>query len=104
MIEIANLEQLKQQCRVDDDDTTQDALMTTYLQAATTKALSYIGHSVESLYDTFGEVPADIIVAVLQLASHMYAYREAITPNNVGDIGAAVERLLNPYIHIDRYF
>lgn len=104
MIELATLEQLKQQCRVDDDNTVHDALMHTYLEAASAKALSYIGHTVESLYNTFGEVPADIVVAVLQIAAHMYAYPEGIVPGNMGDLGVSVERLLNPYVDIKRYF
>ena len=96
MTDIVTLTQLRTQCRLDVDDTAEDALLMLYAEAAADVALGYIGQSETELRDTYGGIPAAITCAVLLMAGDAYANREAGRPVNIGSVCEGVLFYLNP--------
>lgn len=102
MIEgFANIDMLKAQCRIEADNHDEDALLTTYLQAAAEVVLQYLGRSLRSLYDEYGEVPAALQTAQLLLAADLYANREAGRVSSISAVNVGVGHLINAYRRIE---
>lgn len=95
------MDMLKAQCRIEPDNHDEDALLTTYLQAAAEVVLQYLGRSLSSLYDEYGEVPAALQTAQLLLAADLYANREAGRVNSISAVNTGVAHLINAYRRIE---
>ncbi|MDX7986695.1 phage gp6-like head-tail connector protein [Xenorhabdus sp. 12] len=90
------LEQLKQQCRIDNDDDGEDALLSTYARAAIKRAENYLNRR---LYEA--DVPEtdpdgllvteDVTLAIMLTVGYWYENREAQS------IPAGFKALLEPY-------
>ncbi|PHM31293.1 head-tail connector protein [Xenorhabdus innexi] len=93
------LEQLKQQCRLDEDTTVEDDLLKTYAQAAIKRAENYLNRR---LYEE--AVPAtdpdglvvsdDVTLAIMLTVGYWYENREAQS------IPMGFKALLEPYRYI----
>ena len=57
---ILTLEQIKAQCRIDPEMTEEDQLLELYGDAAEETVLNYCNRSLESLYEEYGRIHADI--------------------------------------------
>ncbi|NIG74675.1 phage gp6-like head-tail connector protein [Klebsiella sp. Ap-873] len=99
------IEQLRQQCRIDDDDTSSDALLTLYVGAARKRAENLI---CRKLYDE--TVPdgdpdglvmsADICLAIMLLVGHWNDNREETSDVSKASIPYGFRSILEPYRYI----
>ncbi|MBF0693329.1 phage gp6-like head-tail connector protein [Providencia alcalifaciens] len=97
---LPTLEKLKAQCRIDDDNATEDDLLITYMQAAKKRAENYVNRT---LYD--GDIPEsdpdglqiseDIELAIMLAVGHFYENRETT------GMSAGFKALLEPYRYIN---
>lgn len=102
---IPTLEQLRQQCRIDEDDTSSDELLALMAGAARRKAENFLGRT---LYDD--RVPAsdheglvisdDIRLALMLLVGHWNESREEAAEVSKMSIPFGFSSLLEPYRHI----
>lgn len=88
---------LRQHCRIDADDDTQDAVLALYLKAAHDWVLDACGRTEQEIFETWGEMPAPLIQAMLLMAGHNFAYREAGQVSNLSAPSRAVSYLVAPY-------
>lgn len=75
-LQFLTIEMMRSHLRLDDDASDQELLL--YGASAEQEALKYMDRTLESLYDEYGEVPADIILACLVHVSTAYKYREEV--------------------------
>ena len=97
---------IKQHCRIEQDETEEDALLETYSTAARRLIENKTGRN---LYATLGEIPADgderallldddITTAMLLLINHWYENRGAVIVGSISSpLPMAVESLIGPY-------
>lgn len=103
---IINLETVREHCRIDADDTSEDSLLTIYIGAAKRHIEKWTRRN---LYETNADagfdtdedrllLDDDIRLVVLLLVGHWYENREAsVTGVSVSTLPLAVESLLQPY-------
>ncbi|HAS6480589.1 head-tail connector protein [Vibrio splendidus] len=103
---LLTLDEIKHQCRLDNDFTDEDSQLTLYAKAAQRNIENTIGRK---LYATANDVPEgvpwfatldegeDIKLALLLLVSHYYANREATTTESLRQIPLGVRELLAPW-------
>ncbi|SDO72583.1 Phage gp6-like head-tail connector protein [Halomonas shengliensis] len=112
------LEIIRQQCRLEPDDTDEDALLETYATAAQRLVENQTGRT---LYATEGEIPVDaetgeptdehalvldddLTTAMLLLIGHWFENREAVVIGTItSELPLAVEALIAPYRHYQIY-
>lgn len=112
------LEIIKQQCRLEPDDDSEDMLLDTYATAAQRLVENRTGRT---LYATEGEVPTDpetgettddtalvldddLTTAMLLLIGHWFENREAVVVGSTtSELPMAVEALIAPYRHYQIY-
>lgn len=101
-----DLARLKQQLRIDDDFTEEDALLTGYLEAGKRAASNYLNRPlIWNESEALPEEPTDTInaeedieLAVLMMAGHWYANRESVVIGTiVAQVPFAFTFLLDPY-------
>lgn len=108
------LDIIRQQCRLEPDDTTEDALLETYATAAQRLVQNRTGRT---LYATATEIPKDaetgeptdehalvldddLTTAMLLLISHWFENREAVVIGTItSELPMAVDALIKPYQH-----
>ncbi|AOM40019.1 head-tail connector protein [Xenorhabdus hominickii] len=94
------LEKIKAQCRIDEDNHTDDSLLETYAAAAKTRAESYLNRTLydENVPDGDPDgllISADIELALLLAIGFWNENREAQS------LPAGFKALLEPYRHIN---
>ena len=89
--QILSLSELKAHAVIDDDDN--DIDLTAKREAARRHIEAYVG----PLDDFPDEVPADIVEALKQLATHFYQTREAAQADALTEIPFGVIDLIGPY-------
>jgi len=97
-----SLEQVKYQCRIEQDENEEDVLLEGYIRAARSHCQAWLDRTI---YET--AVPSDdpdgvinndsIDQAMLLLVGHWYANREAVTDSNMTEVPLGVHHLLQPY-------
>lgn len=90
---------MKAHLRLDDD--ADETMLTMYAASAEQAALSYMGRSIESLYEDYGGIPAPIISACLCRVATAWKHREDITDRNLYLLPYAWEAQLLPYVSPD---
>lgn len=75
------LEGIKKHLRIDDDY--EDELLTLYAESAAQEALNFMERTLESIYEEYGDIPADIKLACYCRVGTAYKYREDITDRNL---------------------
>lgn len=96
---------IKQHCRIEQDFTDDDALLTLYAGAAaryveTWTRRNLYGSETDDGYDIDADrllLTDDVAAAMLLLIAHWYANRETATPDTLTPAPFAVEALLQPY-------
>lgn len=102
MIELATV---REHCRIDDDDTSEDSLLDLYTGAAKRYVEKWTRRK---LYETNADpgfdtdedrllVDDDVRTAMLLLIGHWFSNREAVSANSANEVPLAVEALLQPY-------
>ena len=76
-LKFLDLDFVKAHLRIDED--TPDAEILLYAAAAEQEALNFLERSLESIYEEFGQIPPDIILACLCHIGTSYKYRETVT-------------------------
>lgn len=101
-----DLEIIKQQCRIEQDEDEEDALLETYATAARRLIENKTGRN---LYATSGEIPVDgderalvldddITTAMLLLINHWYENRGAVVVGSISsELPKAVDAFIEPY-------
>lgn len=102
MIEISTV---REHCRIDADDTSEDSILTIYIGAAKRHIEKWTRRN---LYETNADagfdtdedrllLDDDIRLVILLLVGHWYANREAVSDKNTSEMPLAVDALLQPY-------
>lgn len=96
------LEQVKFQCRIEQDVTDEDALLDGYIKASRNYIQAYLDRTIYA-----DAVPSDdpnglldnasIDQAMLLLVGHWYANREAVSDTQMSEVPLGVNHLLQPY-------
>jgi len=90
------MEYIKGHSKIDFD--CENELLELYGKAAEETTLNYLGRSYDDLMDTYGEIPASIILASLQLVEVSYIHRSPITPTNMSLVPYTFDVLVKPYM------
>lgn len=102
---IIAIETVREHCRIDADDNSEDSLLTIYIGAAKrhiekwTRRKLYETNA-DAGFDTDDErllLDDDIRLVILLLVGHWYANREAVSDKNTSEMPLAVDALLQPY-------
>jgi len=101
---LLTLDEIKMQCRLENDFTDEDRLLELLALAAEAKATTYLNRN---LYKTNDEIPEldedgmviteDIRLGLLMLIAHWYENRETASSGGLTETPFAFEALLQPY-------
>lgn len=97
------LTEIKQQCRLNVEDTDEDGMLQMYGVAAEQTICNLINRSAIEVMDYYGEDLDDAVPlkqAMLILTAQMYKYREASTPDNVNAVPYGVRCMIAPYVRL----
>lgn len=97
------LTEIKQQCRLNVEDTDEDGMLQMYGVAAETSICKLINRSIIEVMDYYGvdlEEAQPLKQAMLMLTAQLYKYREATTPDTVNDVPYGIRCLINPYVRL----
>lgn len=100
MLRILTIEMIKAHLRLDDDAPAEELQL--YAESAETEALLFMERSLESIYEEFGDIPADIKLACLCRVATAWKYREDITDRNLYRLPYTWEQKLIRYKPADR--
>lgn len=104
-MEMIELVTVRTHCRIDEDDTSEDSLLTIYTGAAKryvetwTRRKLYVTNS-DPGFTTDEDhllLDDDVRTAMLLLIGHWYSNREAVSDKNISEVPLAVGALLQPY-------
>ena len=100
------LEQIKAQCRIEQDFTLEDALLTSYGTSAESTVLNHLNRTYYDLTEQYGNVSAqapawsDIINASLMLVDVWYKHRSPIEQVSMYAVPYTFELLIKPYMKL----
>lgn len=102
---IINLETVREHCRIDADDTSEDSLLTIYIGAAKRHIEKWTRRNLyetnaDAGFDTDDDrllLDDDIRLVILLLVANWYANREAVSEQKTSEMPLAVDALLQPY-------
>lgn len=89
------LTMLKKHLRIENNIT--DSELTLYAASAEQEALNFMGRTLDSIYEEYGQMPADIILACTAHVGTAYKYREEITESKLYKLPYTWEAKLLPY-------
>jgi uncharacterized phage protein (predicted DNA packaging) len=90
------IDDIKQQLRLDFD--CEAALLELYGQGAEDTVLYLCNRTYENLLGTYGEVPAAIRQATLELVTNSYEQRSPASPTNLSAVPYNFDLLIKPYM------
>ena len=91
------LADIKKQCRIEPDDTLEDSLLTLYGAAAEQALLNACNRTYENLIEQYTEVPNDLYLAGLMLATHLYEHRGPTTNVTLSVVPYSLDMFWKPY-------
>jgi uncharacterized phage protein (predicted DNA packaging) len=102
------LNEIKQQCRIEEKFTMEDTLLTAYGGASENTLLRICNRSYSDLLENFGDddgeggkvVPPDFRVAALLLAKHLYEHRGPTENVSVSMVPYALDSLIKPFMRL----
>ena len=102
------LEQIKAQCRIEEDFTLEDTLLTSYGGAAENTLLRICNRTYDDLLANFGDdngeggkmVPDDFRVAALLLTKHLYEHRGPTDSVPQSMVPYALDLLVKPFMRL----
>ena len=94
------LEKIKQQCRIEQNFTLEDQLLTNYGTSAESTILNHLNRTYYDLTEQYGEVPQDIINASLMLVDVWYQHRSPVESLNMSIVPYTFDLLIKPYMKL----
>lgn len=104
MTTVVTLAEIKRQCRIEDDFTLEDTLLTSYGTAAEEIIAQLLNRGktvaamVASLTEEYGSVPEPIKNAVLLLSDHFYQHRSPTENISLSIVPYSFDFLVKPYM------
>ena len=94
------IEQIKAQCRIEQDFTAEDELLEMYGESAENTVLNLLNRDITDIYEQYGCIPRPLVHATLMLVAQSYQHREPVSPQNLYTVPYAFDLLLKPYIKL----
>jgi uncharacterized phage protein (predicted DNA packaging) len=102
------LNEIKQQCRIEENFTMEDTLLTAYGGASENTLLRICNRSYSDLLENFGDddgkggkvVPDDFRVAALLMAKHLYEHRGPTENVSRSMVPYALDSLIKPFMRL----
>ena len=94
------LEQIKAQCRIEQDFTDEDTLLEEYGEEAEDTVLNTLGRSYEDVMENYGKVPAPLRRASLMLVDAWYGTRTPTASQNMSVVPYTFDLLIKPYMRL----
>lgn len=92
------LEEVKAHSRIEYD--IEDTLLTLYAESAEDVTLSVIGRTVDDIVEEYGEVPAAVRAATLQLVDVAYNQRSPVNMSSLYAVPYTYDFMIKPYMHL----
>jgi len=91
------LSEVKAHLRLESDYTTEDSILQSYVDAAEKSIENWMNRTWANLLDNYGEIPADLKIAVLKLTESMYKNRGIEGAYATYQIPYQFKALITPY-------
>ena len=94
------LEQIKAQCRIEEDFTLEDSKLTLYGESAEQVIFNMCQRPYEDFIETYGEIPKDVVHAALLLLTAIYEQRSAVSMQNLSIVHYSFDMKIKPYMRL----
>ena len=94
------LEQIKAQCRIEDDFTLEDTKLTLYGDSAEQVVFNYCRRQYEDFISEYGAIPQDVVHAALLLVTASYEHHAAVSMQNLSMVPYGFDMLIKPYMRL----
>ena len=94
------IEQIKAQCRIEQDFTAEDELLEMYGESAENTVLNLLNRDITDIYEQYGCIPRPLVHATLMLVDNAYKERSPISPQNMSSVPYAFDLLIKPYMRL----
>ena len=94
------LEQIKAQCRIEEDFTLEDPKLTLYGDSAEQVVFNYCRRQYEDFISEYGAIPQDIVHAALLLVTASYEHQAAVSMQNMSMVPYGFDLLIKPYMRL----
>ena len=95
-----DLNQIKQQLRIEPDYTDEDTLLTKYGESAEDTILNICRRTYDEFMSEYGKIPSDIVEASLLLVTVSYEHRAAVTQYQMYSVRYAFDMKVKPYMKL----
>ena len=99
-MKLLTLEQIKAQCRIEDDFTLEDTKLTLYGDSAEQVVFNYCRRQYEDFISEYGAIPQDIVHAALLLVTASYEHHAAVSMQNLSMVPYGFDMLVKPYMRL----
>ena len=97
------IEQIKAQCRIEQDFTAEDELLEMYGESAENTVLNLLNRDITDIYEQYGCIPRPLVHATLMLVDNAYKERSPISPQNMCVVPYTFDLMLKPYMRLTNY-
>lgn len=94
------LEQIKAQCRIEEDFTLEDSKLTLYGDSAEQVVFNYCRRQYEDFISEYGAIPQDVVHAALLLVTASYEHNAAVSMQNLSMVPYGFDMLVKPYMRL----
>ena len=94
------LEQIKAQCRIEEDFTMEDSKLTLYGESAEQVIFNMCQRPYEDFIETYGAIPQDVVHAALLLVTASYEHNAAVSMQNLSMVPYGFDMLIKPYMRL----
>lgn len=94
------LEDIKAQCRIEQDFHEEDRILEMYGESAEDTILEYCGRTFEEIVENYGQVPTNLRHASLMLVDLSYQQRSPISAQNMSIVPYTFDLLIKPYVKL----
>lgn len=94
------LEQIKAQCRIEEDFTMEDTKLTLYGDSAEQVVFNYCRRQYEDFISEYGAIPQDVVHAALLLVTASYEHNAAVSMQNLSMVPYGFDMLIKPYMRL----
>ena len=94
------LEQIKAQCRIEEDFTLEDPKLTLYGDSAEQVVFNYCRRQYEDFISEYGAIPQDVVHAALLLVTASYEHNAAVSMQNLSMVPYGFDMLVKPYMRL----
>ena len=94
------LEQIKAQCRIEEDFTREDSKLTLYGDSAEQVIFNMCQRQYEDFIENYGAIPQDVVHAALLLVTASYEHNAAVSMQNLSMVPYGFDMLIKPYMRL----